>query len=66
MWTSFKVFIEFVTILLQFYVLIYLATRHMRSYFPYQALNLHRLLWKAKSSPLDRQGSPPLPGFKET
>ena len=31
MWTIFKVFIEFVTILLLFYVLILLAERHVES-----------------------------------
>ena len=31
MWTIFKVFIEFVTILLLFYVLVFLAMRHVGS-----------------------------------
>ena len=31
MWTIFEVFIEFVTILLLFYVLVFLATRHVGS-----------------------------------
>ena len=31
MWTIFKVFIEFVTILLLFYILIFLAVRHVES-----------------------------------
>ena len=31
MWTLFEVFIEFVTILLLFYVLVFLATRHVGS-----------------------------------
>ena len=40
MWTIFKVFIEFVTILLLFYVFFgFLATRHMGSYLPDQGSN---------------------------
>ena len=31
MWTIFKVFIELVTVLLQFYVLMFLAPRHVGS-----------------------------------
>ena len=31
MWTIFKVFIEFLTVLLLFYVLVFLATRHVGS-----------------------------------
>ena len=31
MWTIFKVFIEFVTVLLLFYVLVFLAERHVGS-----------------------------------
>ena len=32
--TIFKVFIEFVAVLLPFYVLVFLALRHVGSYFP--------------------------------
>ena len=49
MWTIFKVFIEFVTILLLFYVFSFLATRRVGSELSDQGLNLYRLLWKAKS-----------------
>ena len=49
MWTIFQVFIEFVTILLLFYVLVFLATRHVGSYLPDQELNPHPLHWKVKS-----------------
>ena len=34
------------------------AGRHMGSHLPYQGSNLHSLHWKAKSQPLDHQGSP--------
>ena len=47
MWIILKVFIEFVTILLLFYV--FLATRHVGSQLPQQGLNPHSLHWKAKS-----------------
>ena len=48
---TFKVFIEFVTILLLFhsYVLMF--------WLPNQGLNPHPLYWKAKYQPLDCQGS---------
>ena len=36
MWAIFKVFIEFVAVLLLFYVLIYLAIWHLGSYIPNQ------------------------------
>ena len=49
MWTTFKVFIEFVTILLLFYVLVFLAPRHVASQLPNQGSNPHPLHWKAKS-----------------
>ena len=55
--TIFKVFIEFVTILFLFYVLVFLAMRHVGSHFPDQGLNPCPLLWKVKSSPLDHEGS---------
>ena len=48
MWIILKVFIEFVTILLLFYV--FLATRHVGSQLPQQGLNLHSLHWKASLS----------------
>ena len=47
--TIFKVFIEFVTILLLFYVFSFLVTRCVGSELPDQGLNLCRLLWKVKS-----------------
>ena len=40
MWTILKVFIEFATILLLFYVLVFLATRQGGSLFPNQRSNL--------------------------
>ena len=54
MWTIFKVFIEFVTILLLVYVVIFFffAERHVGSYIPHQRLNLHSLHWKVKSRSL--------------
>ena len=56
----FKVFIEFVTILLLFYVLVFLAPRHVRSELPNQGLNPHPLQigsrrlshWITKEAPL--------------
>ena len=57
MWISFKVFIEFVTILLLFCVLVVLATRHVGSQLPKEGSNLPLMLWKVKSEPLDHQGS---------
>ena len=54
-----KVFIEFVTILLLFYVLIFgpeiLALA--------SGMNPHPLDWKSKSQPLDSQGSPVIPSY---
>ena len=38
-WTIFKVFIQFATILLPFYVLLFLAVRHVGFYFPSQGPN---------------------------
>ena len=40
---QFKVFVEFVTVLRLFYGLVFLAERHMRSWFPDQELNLRPL-----------------------
>ena len=34
MWTTFKVFVEFVTVLILFYVLVFLAMRHLGSWLP--------------------------------
>ena len=48
MWTIFKVFIETVTILLLFYVLVFLAKRHVGSLLSRQGWNLHPLCWKAE------------------
>ena len=39
MWTTLKVFIKFVTILFLFYVLIFLATSHVRFELTNQGLN---------------------------
>ena len=49
MWTILKVIIEFVSILLLFYVLVgvYFATRHVGFLLLSQELNLHALHWKA-------------------
>ena len=58
MWTIFKVFIECVTILFLFDVLIFLGTRHVTSYLPDQGLNLDPLHWNMKVEPLNHQGSP--------
>ena len=57
MWMIFKVFIELVTVLLLFNVLVFLAKSHMGSWLPNQGSNPHPLFWKVKSEPLDRQGS---------
>ena len=48
-WTIFlKVFIEFVTILLLFYVFWFFGTRHVGSQLPNQGSTPHPLHWKAK------------------
>ena len=48
--TVFKVFIEFVTILLLFfYVLVFLAARCVGSYLPNLGPKANSLRWKAKS-----------------
>ena len=54
----FKVFLEFVTILFLGFFFFFLAMRHVGSQLSSQGLNLQPLYWKAKSSPLDCQGSP--------
>ena len=56
MWTIFKIFIEFFTILLLFYVFGFLAA-NMRD-LPNQGSSLHPLHWQVKSQSLDLQGSP--------
>ena len=48
MWTIFEVPIEFVTILLWFYVLVFWP-QGMWDLIPNQGSNLHPLHWKAKS-----------------
>ena len=60
-----QVFIEFVTILLLFNVMIlyfvlfcFVATRYVGSSLHDQGSNLHPLHWKVKSKPSDCQGSP--------
>ena len=57
-WTIFKIFIEFITILLLFYVLVFSAMRHVGFLLPDKGSNPHVLHWKAKSYPLNHQGSP--------
>ena len=49
MWTIFKVFIEFITVQLLLYALIFLAMRHVRSQLPDQGSNPHPLHWKVHS-----------------
>ena len=44
-----KIFIEFVTMLPLFYVLVFLAVRHVGSQLPDQGSNPHPLHWKVKS-----------------
>ena len=48
----------FITVLLLFSVLVFLAMRHMGSQLPGRGLNLYPLHWKTKSQPLDQQESP--------
>ena len=50
MWTIFKVFIEFVTVLLLFYVFLggVLAMKHVGPQLPNQRSNVHPLHWKVK------------------
>ena len=49
MWAIFKVFIEGITILFLFYVLVFLAGRHEGFYLSNQGLNPHPLHWMEKS-----------------
>ena len=58
MWSILKVFIEFVTMLLLFYVLVFLATRHVGSQLPDQGLNSDPCIGRGNPRPLDCQGSP--------
>ena len=51
MWTIFKVFIEFITILLLSYVLVFLATRHVWSQLPDQDWNLTSCIGKWSINP---------------
>ena len=51
MWTIFKVFIEFITILLQSYVLFFLATRYVWSQLPDQDWNLTSCIGKWSINP---------------
>lgn len=60
MWTIFKVFIEFVTIL-SLFCLGLLTSRNVRSQFPNQDGTCTSCIWKVKSQPLDHQGSPFIP-----
>ena len=49
MWTIFKVFIEFIIVLLLFYVLVGFGCEAHGILSPDQGLNLHPLHWKVKS-----------------
>ena len=49
MWIIFKVLIKFVTILLLFYVLVFLAVKPVGSQLPNQGSNLHSPHWKVTS-----------------
>ena len=49
MWITFKVFIEFVTTLLLFYVLVFLAARPVGSQLTDEGSNLTPLHWKVMS-----------------
>ena len=58
MWTILKLFIEFVTILLLFYVFPFFSLKACGILAPWPGIKLHLLHWKVKSSPLDHQGNP--------
>ena len=58
MWTIFKIFIGFVTVLLLFYALVFLATRYMGSLAPQPGIKPTPPHWKAQPLTLDHQGSP--------
>ena len=49
LWTIFKVLIEFVTILLLFHVLVFVATWYVGSQVPDQGFHRRPLHWKVKS-----------------
>ena len=57
-WTIFKIFIEFVTLLLLFYVLVFWPQPTWDSLLPKQGSNPDPEHWKVMSQPLDHQGSP--------
>ena len=57
MWTTFfEIFIGFITVLLLFYVLFFLAARFVGFELPNQGSILHPLHWKVKSQPLELPG----------
>ena len=58
MWTTFKVFLYFCYHIASVLRFDSLTTKHVESSFPNKGLNPHHLHWKAKSQPLDQQGSP--------
>lgn len=58
MWTIFKVFIRFVTILLLLYVLFSWLRGGWDLYLPHQGSSQHLLPWKATFQLVDHQGSP--------
>ena len=58
LWTIFKVFVEFVTILLLFYILVFLGCKHVESKLLNQGLSLYSLHWKVKSELLAHHGGP--------
>ena len=58
MWTIFKVFIEFVTILLLFYVFSFFGCEACGILAPQPGMEPAPSHWEAKSEPLDHQGSP--------
>ena len=60
MYTILKVFTEFVTIRFLFYVWVFWPQGMWKSQLLEQGSNLYPLRWKAKTYPLDRQGSPSL------
>ena len=63
MWTISKVFIELATTLPLFYVLALRPRGMWDPSSPTRYPTPHPLHWKAKSQPLDRQGSPLVPVF---
>ena len=63
MWTIFKVFIEFVTILLPLYVLVFWPRGMWYPTSPARDRTCTPLHWKAKSQQLDCQGIPNIAFF---